>query len=149
MLVHTPVTELFDNSARRRGDRPAAHERGLRLRMDFTEPPVAVLCVSGELDAATTPRLAEVLWPRLLTELRALVIDLGDVSFLGVDALRLLAGAHSEAAHRGVALCLTDSARPVRRALAAAGLHDALPCFDDVAAARAALTTAARPVASR
>ncbi|CAM02875.1 anti-anti-sigma factor [Saccharopolyspora erythraea NRRL 2338] len=150
MLVRTPVTEPFDDSpGRRGGGRPAVHERGLRLRMDFTEPPVAVLFVSGELDAATTPRLAEVLWPRLLTELRALVIDLDEVGFLGVDALRLLASAHSYASHRGITLCLTDSSRPVRRALAAAALQDALPCFGDVDAARAAVTTAERPVAPR
>ena len=143
MLTHTPVTEHSEHSARHsRPATPRPAERGrLRLRMDFTDPQLAVLAATGELDTVTTPQLAEVLWPRLQTKLTTLALDLSETSFLGVDALQLLARAHHYATHRGTTLCVINSSSTVERALAAAGLDTILPCFASLPTARTALTT--------
>ncbi|WP_245588730.1 MULTISPECIES: STAS domain-containing protein [Actinoalloteichus] len=103
----------------------------------MTDQAVAVLTVSGDLDSAVTPRLADLMWQRLLATPSRLVVDLRKVSFLGVDALRLLVCAHRYATHRGTTLCLVDGTPAVNRALTAAGLHHTVPCFGSVEAARA------------
>lgn len=146
MLTHPLKTEYGESAAshgRRRALRPAAHSR-LRLSMDFTDPQLAVLTATGDLDVVTTPRLAELLWPRLQTVLRTLVLDLRAVRFLGVSALELLICAHSYATHRGITLCVINSTPAVDRALAAAGLTETLPCFASLSTARAALAPSAK-----
>ncbi|GAB3297992.1 STAS domain-containing protein [Parasphingorhabdus pacifica] len=145
MLTHTPVTEQSEHSprpSRPATTRPAEYGR-LRLRMDCTDPQLAVLAVIGELDTVTTPQLAEVLWPRLQTKLTTLVFDLSEVTFLGVDALQLLARAHSYATYCGTTLCVINSTPTVERALAAASLDTTLPCFASLLTARTALATRA------
>lgn len=108
---------------------------GLRLRMHYAPPQTPVLAVSGEVDAATTPRLAELLWSRLQSTLPALVLDLSEVSFLGLDGVTLLAAVERYARYRGIVVRLVSRTRAVDRALHAGGLTDTLPRFDTAAAA--------------
>lgn len=143
MLTHTPTTEQTESPAPGH-QAPSQHTAGparLRLRMDVTDPRLAVLTVAGDLDGLSTPQLAVLLWPRLLSELTTLVLDLHEVSFLGVDALRLLAHAHRYATHRDITLCLINGTPTVDRALAAAGLDIVLPCFTSVNFVRTGLGT--------
>ncbi|GAB3686824.1 STAS domain-containing protein [Saccharopolyspora tripterygii] len=141
MLTQTLATEHpeIPSSHHRAATGRASGHAQLRLRMDFTDPDLAVLTIAGDLDGTSTSRLAELLWPRLLTKLTALVLDLHEVSFLGVDALRLLVHAHRYATHRDINLCLINGTPTVDRALAAAGLDTVLPCFTSVNSARACL----------
>lgn len=121
----------------------------LRLRLSYPEPRLAVLTVAGELDAATTPRMAALVWPRLQSALGGLVLDLHEVTFLGVPGLKLLASAHTYTGHRGLGFAVVNSTRIVDRALAAGGLETLLPCFATEAAARAAAlqaTTGSAPL---
>ncbi|RCW45822.1 anti-anti-sigma factor [Halopolyspora algeriensis] len=104
----------------------------LLLRMSYAAPQVAVLSVAGDLDLATTPQLERLLWPRLNSTVSALVLDLGEVTFLGLTGLELLANAHTYAAHRGIPLCAVNRNHAVDRALAAGGLTTVLPCFGTV-----------------
>ncbi|GAB3290771.1 hypothetical protein GCM10027563_28570 [Parasphingorhabdus pacifica] len=97
-----------------------------------------MLAASGELDALSTPRLAELLWSRLLTDASAIAVDLRELTFLGVAGLELLACAHAYAHQRGIALSVINTSRAVERALKAGGADTALPCFTGVAAARTA-----------
>lgn len=129
MLTESPVTGRTE---------VPADTGPLLLRMDYTDPRVAVLDVVGELDLATTPQLERLLWSRLRTTTSALVIDIGKVTFLGLDGLALLADAHAYADRRGIAVGLVNSSHAVDRALAAGGPETHLPCFDDVPAAVAA-----------
>lgn len=138
MLTQTPApghAESPTPGCRAPSRQPAGHAR-LRLRMDFTDPHLAVLTVAGDLDGSSTSRLAELLWPRLQTKLTTLVLDLHEVSFLGVDALQLLAHAHHYTTHRDITLCLINGTPTVDRALAAADLDTVLPCFASVDSAR-------------
>lgn len=148
MLTSALMTERTDShSDGRTAPSPTAHRR-VRLSMDFTDPQLAVLTVAGDLDVVTTPRFAELVWPRLQTELTTLVLDFSEVSFLGVDALQLLSSAHTYATVRGITLCVINSTPTVERALTAAGLDTTLPCFADLPTARRALIPSpATPVA--
>lgn len=116
----------------------------LLLRMNFTDPRSAVLAVSGELDAATAPQLAELLWPRLMTTLSAIALDLSKLTFLGVAGMEILVSAHNYAGQRGITFTIINSTRTVDRALAAGGLDVALPCFATVADAHADHASRAR-----
>ncbi len=113
----------------------------LQLRMDYADPLAAVLRVTGDLDLDTAPRMAELLWSRLRTELPAIVIDLREVVFLGVAGLELVSAAHAHAQQHGIVLVVVSSTRAVDRALATGGLDTALPCFADLGAARRAVRT--------
>ncbi|GAB2647475.1 hypothetical protein GCM10027271_01270 [Saccharopolyspora gloriosae] len=100
----------------------------------------AVVHVAGELDAETTPRLHELLAPRLSSDAETVIIDLSGLRFLGVTGLRLLAHAHRSATSRSTALRLVDGPVCVDRALHAAGWTGTVPTYPSVAAALAATT---------
>lgn len=70
MLANTPGTPQSETTRAPTGgvSGPTAG-LPLRLRLDFTDPELAVLSASGELDALTTPALADLLWPRLMSKL--------------------------------------------------------------------------------
>ncbi|MBA8824935.1 anti-anti-sigma factor [Saccharopolyspora lacisalsi] len=127
---------------------PAAARSALLLRMNFSDPQLAVLTMAGDLDTATAPRLAELLWSRLSTKLPAIVLDLSGLTFLGVAGLELLASAHAYAGHRGIRLVVVNHTRTVDRALAAGGLDTTLSCFATAADARAATVSAPAEVAT-
>lgn len=114
--------------------------------MHYAPPQAPVLAVTGEVDAVTTPRLAELLWTRLQSTMPALVLDLSEVSFLGLDGITLLAAVERYARYRGTAVHLVTRTRAVDRALQAGGLTDTLPRFHTTAAARAGQPSAAPPM---
>lgn len=83
-----------------------------------------VVHVTGDLDMLHAPRLDALLAPRLTSTLHTLVVDLSQVTFLGVDALRLLTTAHHHAESQGKSLRLVTGPPAVDRALLAGGLAD-------------------------
>ena len=91
----------------------------------------AVVHVLGELDSLNVARLQELLMPRLASTLRTLVVDLSHVTFLGVDALRVLNTAHHRAKAHGKSLRLVTGPAAVDRALLAAGLADVVETRHD------------------
>ncbi|CAM05925.1 anti-anti-sigma factor [Saccharopolyspora erythraea NRRL 2338] len=142
MLANTPGTPQSETTRAPTGgvSGPTAG-LPLRLRLDFTDPELAVLSASGELDALTTPALADLLWPRLMSKLSAIVVDLSGLRFLGVAGLELLVAANRYAQHRGIAFGVVNNTRTVDRALAAGGLDRTLVCYDSASEARAAVLT--------
>jgi anti-sigma B factor antagonist len=97
---------------------------------------VAVIEVGGELDAATAPRLAELLIPRLASTLRNVVLDLSAVTFLGVAGLSVLIHAHHQGRAHGCRLRLLTGPHCVNRALHIAGLDDEFACHPIPSAGR-------------
>lgn len=83
-----------------------------------------VVHVIGALDTLHAPRLDALLMPRLTSTLHTLVVDLSQVTFLGVDALRLLTTAHDHTESQGKSLRLVTGPPAVDRALLAGGLAD-------------------------
>lgn len=92
-------------------------ESALRLRLSYPDHSMVVLAATGVIDAVTAPTLAALLWPRLLTKLSTVVIDLSRVTFLGVAGLELINAAHSYAPYRNLELIVIGGPIAVERAL--------------------------------
>ena len=95
----------------------------LRLELTYPTQGTAVLNVVGEVDMCSSPRLRELVQCRLRSELRVLVLDLSEVSFLSIDGAQFLAYAASFARHHDTELRIVPGdSRAVRRVLLATGL---------------------------
>ncbi|GHE86691.1 hypothetical protein GCM10017786_17730 [Amycolatopsis deserti] len=104
--------------------------------IDVSQPARHTLLVSvgGDVDLATAPELSEVIGHRFRGAVTLLVLDLSEVTFLGTAGLTVLVETQQAAARRGAALRVTGTgARPVERALRAAGMLHSLPASDEPA----------------
>jgi anti-anti-sigma regulatory factor len=81
-----------------------------------------VLAVDGDLVDAEVARLAERLWPHLLTAPPETLVDLAQAATLDDAGLDLLVAAHTYAAHRHIPLRLINMAPRVHRVLHAAAV---------------------------
>lgn len=95
---------------------------GVDIWVEYPDSDLALIRVFGDLDAVTTPQLAELLAPRLRSAVDAVVLDLSQVSFLCTQAMHLLVEAEQHADVSGVAFRLVTGPPAVDRALRAAGL---------------------------
>ncbi|WP_243794297.1 STAS domain-containing protein [Saccharopolyspora gloriosae] len=95
--------------------------------------------LAGDLDTETTPRLRELLAPRLASMAESVILDLSGLRFLGVAGLQLLAHVHRRAASRGMMIYIVDGPTCVDRALRAAGSGETVPTYSSVTAAVAEL----------
>lgn len=118
-----PATEPSVTFPRDATTRPSP-DTTTRMWLQRPTSDTTVVHVTGDLDMLHAPRLDALLAPRLTSTLRMLVVDLSQVTFLGVDALRLLATAHHHAESQGKSLRLVAGPPAVDRALLAGGLAD-------------------------
>lgn len=117
-----------------------AHPQALRLRVHRPEPGVAVVLMSGEVDLAGAPRLNELIRQRLTAAvLRALVLDMSEVSFFGSAGLELLLLAQSRCESRGIPMYLVPGHGVVARMLRLTGLADRFATRETTAQAVAEL----------
>jgi anti-anti-sigma factor len=86
----------------------------------------AVLTAAGEIDSTSAPVLRQYLDSVLDDDVRELVIDLGQVSFLDSAGLCVLANAHRRAVRQDVRMRVLASSRAVARPLQITGLWDLL-----------------------
>ncbi|WP_028648893.1 STAS domain-containing protein [Nocardiopsis sp. CNT312] len=100
------------------------------------EDGVAVVALEGELDAATSPALADAL-ERLFGEEppRGLVIDLAGVGFLDSRCIGVLVAAYRQARDLGVGLVVAEPQRQVHRLFVIAGIDQVIPIAESTAAA--------------
>ncbi|MER7016107.1 STAS domain-containing protein [Saccharopolyspora sp. NPDC000359] len=107
---------------------PARHREtlelasALRLHLTYPSRGAVVVTAVGDIDTATTPRVAALLWPRLLTKLSSVVLDLSGVTFLGVEGVALISAARAYAPHRDVEFTVVGGPAAVERALRAGEL---------------------------
>jgi len=91
------------------------------LRLTVTRPDhrpgTVVVHAAGDLDAGTAPALRELLWPRLNCAARTVVLDLSQLTFLSVSAVRVLNEARLHAHTRQIDLRLVSGVRCVDHAL--------------------------------
>jgi stage II sporulation protein AA (anti-sigma F factor antagonist) len=87
---------------------------------------LAFVHVHGELDVMTNPQLRGRLAGLASMGARHIVIDLADVTFLGVEAVRVLVDAHQWLAARGGRLTLSSPSRMARRVFELTGGADGL-----------------------
>ncbi|MDT7666645.1 MAG: anti-sigma factor antagonist [Pseudonocardiales bacterium] len=104
-----------------------------------------VVAVIGELDIATTPRLAEFLTTHRPTT-STLVLDLSGVTFLSAAGLRVLDRAQQRAHADRTSLRIVSASRCVSRVLRVTELDRELACYPTL---RAALPTRPEPVLAR
>src|SRR5690348_11358083 len=89
------------------------------------EPDATVLTVSGELDMASSPRLAYAL-SRLHPTPRALIVDLAGLEFIDATGLRVLLQAREQTEAAGVRLTVVNASPGVRRLLKLTGTTELL-----------------------
>lgn len=104
--------------------------------------------IRGELDAPGCAPLHELLATRLSSTVETLVLDLSEVSFIGVPALELLSHTQRRASSRGISLRLITGPRCVDRALAAARMSETFTCYPRPEQALAGLSGDERELAT-
>jgi anti-anti-sigma factor len=86
-----------------------------------------VLCVSGEVDLMTSPRLAAAVAGALSGRRQHVVVDLAGVEFIDVTGIRVLLDAASQARKAGGDLLLRSPSRAARRTLELLHLESVMP----------------------
>ncbi|MEU6132695.1 STAS domain-containing protein [Saccharopolyspora sp. NPDC047091] len=101
------------------------HPRALRLAVHRPDPGVVIVHVGGEIDLAAAPRLGEMVRQRLTAAaLRAIVLDLADVTFCSSAGLELLLHAQRRAEARRTPLYIVFGTGAVLRLITLTGLAD-------------------------
>lgn len=85
------------------------------------------ITVSGEVDAATSDQLSDVIAPLAAEPNSSVVVNLSEVSFMDSSGLRALIRGANEARDSGGSLVLATVSPPVMRLLEITGLVDQLP----------------------
>ena len=85
---------------------------------------VVIIQVIGEIDLQTASSLDAEITEQLRTGARVMILDLGEVTFLGGSALRTLLSTREAADRSNIWLSLVCRSVPVRRPLAALCLTD-------------------------
>jgi anti-anti-sigma factor len=96
----------------------------LRLLATRTDATMTVT-VGGELDIATAPALVAFLRDSVRDGDDHLILDLGELSFIGATGLGLLVGLHARMKRQDTALSMTGTSEHFRKLLKITGL-DAL-----------------------
>ena len=76
-----------------------------------------VLCVSGDVDPLTSPRLAAAVAGALNGRCQRVIVDLAGVEFMDVTGIRVLLDAAGQARKAGGDLLLRSPSRAARRTL--------------------------------
>jgi anti-sigma B factor antagonist len=127
------------------GDQAQEAAKMLTLDVDSRPDGTAVIAAAGEVDAATAARLSASVHRQLDRVPPALVLDLHEVTFLGVAGLQVLLCAVDRATVTGVALQLAYSdPSPVQFALDAAGVTSAFAVAPSAVGATAPRTRPGR-----
>ncbi|MFD1152566.1 STAS domain-containing protein [Saccharothrix hoggarensis] len=93
------------------------------VRVERPSDGVVVLHVSGELDTSSADELTRPLTEHLVEDVRAVVVDLGGVRFLGSAGLESLVVGSQRASALGVTLVLVATSRATKRPIEATGLN--------------------------
>lgn len=112
-------------------------EQVIDVTVQRTDPQVAVVRVTGDVDMLTTPVLRSTVEQQIAVGCRKLVIDMRDVTFLGSSGLAALVEAQRASEARGVALRLVGDSRAVTRPLVATGLREVFELHADLESASA------------
>lgn len=87
---------------------------------------VPVISVTGDVDMATDNAISAEIGDQLAMRPRALIIDLTEVTFLGLAGVTLLVAAAAMAQRSGVRLAVVASRRAVLRVLELTGVNQLL-----------------------
>jgi anti-sigma B factor antagonist len=128
--VRHPSTSLTPNKALREEDATPAMTVRRRLVGHRT-----VLDVTGEVDIATAPELGSAVDTALASGAQELWLDLSATAFMDCSGLHVLLDAHRRMRGLRRRLAIVCPGGAVRRLFEIAGVADALPLYEDRAAA--------------
>ena len=129
--VRHPSTSLAPNAALREEDATPAMTVRRRLVGHRT-----VLAVTGEVDLATAPELGSAVDTALASGAQELWLDLSATAFMDSSGLHVLLDAHRRMGGLRRRLAIVCPGGAVRRLFEIAGVADALPLYEDRAAAQ-------------
>lgn len=147
MSALAPHRTATQDATRRESSLPVP-PTDLQVQLSHPTSTCVLVQVSGDLDEHTAARLHEVLATRLSSTAEAVVLDLSQLSFIGVSGLELLNQAHQRAGTRGTHLRLVTGARCLTRALLAAEMTETFSCYATLDRALAGLSGRARHLAA-
>ncbi len=101
----------------------------------------AVVSVAGELDIAGAPELARTLGSLELSDVRAVAVDLSELTFIDSSGISTLATAAQEARARGGSMVVAAPPGDVRRVFDIVRFGDFVLLEDSLSAALARLDT--------
>jgi anti-sigma B factor antagonist len=96
-----------------------------------------VVCLKGELDLSRSPQLEAALLEAEQSHAKAIVLDLGELTFVDSSGLAVLVDAARRSATNGDQLRITRARNHVARVLRVTGLDTALPFLAEPSAASA------------
>jgi anti-sigma B factor antagonist len=105
----------------------------------------AVVRAVGEVDLGTASRLSEAATAAIADIGPALVLDIGDVTFMDSTGLKVLLAVQKRAQLAGGMLAIANAARPVQRVIEVTGLDRTLTLCPDVDTAIATCAAPAPP----
>jgi anti-sigma B factor antagonist len=88
------------------------------------------LCLTGELDLASTPKLQAAI-DRVLPEAHEVVFDIQELTFIDSTGLRCLLACQTSCQQTGTALLMTTGKAQARRLFEITGLLERLPLTDE------------------
>ncbi|MDG4667001.1 STAS domain-containing protein [Mycobacterium sp. 236(2023)] len=105
---------------------PATPESALCSVVRFDRGDIAVLSVTGDLDAFTAPALQHAVVQAVASAPRALIADLTGVDYLGSAGMSVLIDAHEQMIHSG-GFAIVAEGRATSRPLHIVGLTNVIP----------------------
>lgn len=129
---------MADAAARQQGSGPqlapsSAYfelvDRNLTIRCIRHAHDVEICRVIGEVDLLTAPTLRHALRETALRRISRVVVDLSEVTFLGVVGVRVMLIAAEQAQVVGSRLGLVARTYPVTRVLGLCGVDDLIPIY--------------------
>jgi anti-anti-sigma factor len=105
----------------------------LTVVVDRPASAVRVLGLRGDVNAFTAPDLEQIIDGQLAAAPRVLVLDLGELEFLGLDGVFVLVCAAYRARMDHIGFCLAAANKSVAEALYGYGVVEALDLHDSVA----------------
>jgi anti-anti-sigma factor len=128
------------------GRRTAATQLQVDVSLD---PPRCTVRLGGELDMATAAQLRGALQPVCESRHRPVVIDLGELRFLGLCGLHVLVEAHQALLESGCGLVLARPDALTMRVLALTRLDQILPVVPEAEHVRPEVALGSGPAVSR
>lgn len=117
----------------------------MKLR-ESTHQHIDIFHLEGEIDLHYAPALRTLMQGKIKQRCRALVVDLSEVPFIDSTGISVLIEYLRDAAEFGGQFCLSGLTVHVRDVFEIVRLDKALPIFDDVADATAALCSGHAPM---
>lgn len=116
---------------------PVSHDGGSTLTWSVEPGETStVVHIVGEIDLSTQSDFQDAVRAGMDSAAPVVVVDLGEVAFMGSIGLRVLVQAHDEAQHAGRTVRVVDGSTVVHRIIEVTGLEQVLSVYPTLADAQ-------------